>query len=179
MNSRRSVRLVKELLWSRVPTTISNLRRARGSISFGIASKSVDRSTSMYVRMSAALCPQTSRSTLPRPFIVKWHTRRREYRSASKVATSAVRSVDPLFAMMISYSCPGCTSIWRWSFAMHSGSLYSSLKTGMVTSTFTPLNISNNHRFLCVHTNLRRWAANKTIRSRSQPWRQRRILVSP
>ena len=93
--------MTREPRASRVPMARSLCPDISGATSGSSAFRSVDRSTSMQARTSAALCDQMSRSARPRPGSSMRTARTSGSSRASRLAIAQVASVLPLSATVI------------------------------------------------------------------------------
>ncbi len=106
-----------------------------GATSGSSALRSVDRSTSMYARTGASERDQTVRRARPRPFSSSRVLRTPSTVAARPAATSGVRSVLALSAIVMRKGYGNVRVRWSWSRRTHGPRSCSSLKTGITTSS--------------------------------------------
>lgn len=134
MNSRFAPRTTREEGASRVPMARSEWPEINGATSGSSALRSVERSTSMYASTGASESPHTVRSARPRPFSSSRVLRTPATEAASHAATSGVRSVLALSAIVMRKGYGKVRVRCSCSLRTQGPRSFSSLKTGITTS---------------------------------------------
>ena len=135
MSSRFGCRATCDPGARREPIAMSEWPETSGATRGRSASRSVDRSTSMYATTSASLALQAVRRARPRPLRSRCRARTPGSSCWSRCACNHVPSVDALSTIVMRHENGKAPVRYAWSRCTPTSTARSSLKTGTTTST--------------------------------------------